>query len=92
MFAGVLNAEGGVASNGFELIVVVIKVVLGGAVEYADGAFGDVVDVSEVALHLAVVEDVDGSAFKYCGSKKPWRHVGTDPGAIDGEVMQAGGG
>ena len=61
--ADVLDAERGVAGTGVGLAVVVIGVGRGDVVEYAHGAFGDVVDVGEVALHLAVVENVDGAAF-----------------------------
>ena len=55
---------------------------LGGIV---DGTFGDVVDVGEVADHVAVVEHLDGLALGDGACKEHWRHVGTSPRTVYGE-------
>lgn len=61
----------------------------GGAVEDADDALDDVVDVGEVALHAAVVEDVDGLAGQDGPGEEEEGHVRTAPGTVDGEEAQA---
>lgn len=58
----------------------------------ADDAFDDVVDVSEVALAVAVVEDFDGLALDELISKAEVGHVGAAGRAVDGEETEAGGG
>jgi hypothetical protein len=60
-----------------------------GAVQSADDAFDDIVDVGEVALHVAVVEDVDRPAFEDRLGEQEQRHVGPAPRAVDGEEEQA---
>src|SRR3546814_7519829 len=49
-----------------------------------------VVDIGEVALHPAVVEDGDRLTRQDFRGEDPHRHVRTAPGAIDGEEAQAG--
>jgi hypothetical protein len=53
--------------------------------------FDDVVHVGEVALHAAVVEDVDRPTFEDRPGEQEGRHVGSAPRAIDREEAQAGG-
>ena len=45
----------------------------------------DIVDISEIALHLAVVEDLDRLARQYGLGEQPRGHVGASPRAIDRE-------
>ena len=62
----------------------------GGRVEHAHDAFDDVVDIGEVALHPAVVEDLDRLARQDGPREQHRRHVGPAPRAVDGEEAQAG--
>jgi len=50
-----------------------------GPVEDPERAFDDVVDVGEVALHVAVVEDLDRLAFHDGMREQHRRHVGPPP-------------
>jgi len=58
----------------------------------ADNAFYDVIDEGEVALAVAVVEDLDGLAFAQLVGEAEVCHVRASGGAIDGEEAQAGRG
>ena len=58
----------------------------------ANDAFDDVVDVSEVALAVTVVEDFDGLALDELIGEAEVGHVGAAGGAVDGEETEAGGG
>ena len=58
----------------------------------ADDAFHDVIDEGEVALAVAVVEDLDGFAGAELVGKTEVGHVWTSGGAIDGEEAQTSGG
>ena len=51
----------------------------------------DVVDVGEVAPHVAVVEDLDGAVVEYGVHEEEGRHVGTSPRPVDGEEAQPRG-
>ena len=51
-----------------------------------------VIDVSEVALAVAIVEYLDGLAFNKFVGKAEVCHIGTTCGAIDGEEAEAGRG
>ena len=51
----------------------------------------DIIDIGEVALHLAMVEDLDRLAGQDVAGEGKIRHVRTAPGSIDGEKPQAGG-
>ena len=62
-----------------------------GFVEDADYSFHNVINVGEVAHHLAVVEDVNGPLFQNGLGKQEQRHVGTTPRAIDREETQTSG-
>ena len=61
-------------------------------VERLDHALDDVVHICEVALHLAVVVDLDGLARQDGPHKLEGRHVWPAPGAVDREEAQAGHG
>lgn len=65
---------------------------LGGVLHDAHYAFHDVIDVSEVALAVAIVENLDGIAFHQLVGEAKICHIGTASGAIDGEEAQAGRG
>ena len=55
-------------------------------------AFNDIIDISEVALTVAVIEDLDGlSLTEFVGETKVG-HVGTSGRSIDGEEAQSCGG
>ena len=58
---------------------------IGHMVQRVDGTFGDVIDVGEVADHVAVVEHLDGLALGDGAGKKHGRHVGTSPRTVYGE-------
>ena len=58
----------------------------------ADYAFDDIVDVCEVALAVAVVEDLYGFASAELVGEAEVSHVGPSGRAVDGEEAQAGGG
>jgi hypothetical protein len=60
-------------------------------VERGDHAFDDVVDVREVAPHLAVIEDVDGPAVEDRLGEGEVRHVRPSPGSVHREEAQPGG-
>lgn len=60
----------------------------GRAVEDADDAFDDVVDVGEVPDHASVVVDVDRLAGEHGFGELEQRHVRSSPGAIDREKTQ----
>ena len=65
---------------------------LGGVLHNADDAFYDVVDIGEVALTVAIVEDFDGFAFHQFVGEAEIGHIGAASGAIDGEEAEASGG
>ena len=58
-------------------------------VEGTEDGFGDVVDVGEVAAHVAVVEYFDGLPFGDGAGEEHGRHIWTAPRTIDGEEAQA---
>ena len=58
-------------------------------VERMHAAFRDVVDVGEVADHVAVVEHLDGLALRDGAGKEHGAHVGPPPRAINREVAQS---
>lgn len=57
----------------------------------ADHSFHDVIDVGEVALAVAVVEDLDGFAFHQFVGEAEVSHVGTTCWTIDCEETETGG-
>ncbi len=54
-------------------------------VDDAYHTFHDVVDIGEVAQHVAVVEDLDGAVVQDGVDEEEGRHVGASPRAVDGE-------
>ena len=58
---------------------------IGYMVQCMNGAFGDVIDIGEIANHVAVVEHLDGLALGDGAGKKHGRHVGTSPRTVYGE-------
>jgi len=63
-----------------------------GLLAHAHERFDHVIDVSEVALHIAIVEDVDRFAGADRAGEQVHRHVWPAPCAVDGEEAQAGDG
>ena len=53
--------------------------------------FDDVVDIGEVASHVAMVEDIDRATGEHRIGKQKGRHVGSAPGAVDRKKAQTGG-
>ena len=65
---------------------------LGGVLHDAHHSLHDVVDIGEIALAVAIVENLDGFAFHQFVGEAEVSHIGTAGGAIDGEEAQAGRG
>ena len=65
---------------------------LGGVLHDAHHSLYDVVDIGEIALAVAIVENLDGLAFHQLIGETEVSHVGTTGGAIDGEEAEAGRG
>ena len=61
----------------------------GGTRRDPDDPFDDVVDIGEVPLHFPLVVDVDGLAGQDGPGEKKQRHVGTSPGAVNGEKAES---
>src|SRR6266436_1837201 len=51
---------------------------------------GNVIDIGEVAAHLAMVKKPDRLAFNDCLGKQKHRHVGPSPWPVDSEEPQPG--
>ncbi len=66
--------------------------VLRRVVERGQHAGHDIVDIGEVAPHVALIENPDRLAGEDRLGEKIGRHVGPPPGPIDGEESQAGRG
>ena len=75
--------------NGQSVLPVLL---LGGVLHDANHSLHDVVDIGEVALAVAIIENLDGLAFHQLVGKAEVSHVGTAGGAIDGEEAEAGRG
>ena len=71
---------------------VLAVLLLGGVLHDAHHSLHDVVDISEVALAVAIVENLDGLAFHQLIGETKVSHVGTTCRAIDGEEAEAGRG
>ena len=67
------------------------SLLLGCALHDAEDAFDDVVDVGEVALHVAVVEDLDRAALGERVGGGEVKHVRAACGSVDCEEAEAGG-
>ena len=65
---------------------------LGGVLHDAHHSLHDVVDIGEIALAVAIVENLDGLAFHQLVGKAEVSHVRTTGGAIDGKEAEAGRG
>ena len=65
---------------------------LGGVLHDAHHSLHNVVDIGEVALAVAIIENLDGLAFHQFVGKAEVSHVGTAGGAIDGKEAEAGRG
>lgn len=71
---------------------VLAVLLLGGVLHDAHHSLHNVVDIGEVALAVAIIENLDGLAFHQLVGKAEVSHVGTAGGAIDGKEAQAGRG
>ena len=65
---------------------------LGGVLHDAHHSLHDVVNIGEIALAVAIIENLDGLAFHQLVGEAEVSHVGTTGGAIDGEEAEAGRG
>ena len=65
---------------------------LRGVLHDAHHSLHDVVDIGEVALAVAIIEDLDGLAFHQFVGEAEVSHVGTTCRAIDGKEAEAGRG
>lgn len=65
---------------------------LGGVLHDAHHSLYDVVDIGEIALAVAIVENLDSVAFHQLVGEAEVSHVGTAGGAIDGKEAEAGRG
>jgi len=92
VIADVEYPVGHIAAGRVRIQGVKVGIGLGRLVQYPQHPFHDIVDVGEIPLHLAVVEDVDGAAFQNGFGEQEQGHVRAAPGAVDGEKAQPGGG
>ena len=65
---------------------------LRGVLHDAHHSLHDVIDIGEVALAVAIIENLDGVAFHQLVGESEVSHVRTAGGAIDGEEAKAGRG
>ena len=79
------------------MVADIIQAVRAGAVrrrwrriEGGDDAADNVVDIGEVALHVAVIEDADRLVGKNGAGEDIERHIGPPPRPVDGEKAQPG--
>src|SRR5713226_5067082 len=61
------------------------------SIEYAYNAFDDIVNISEIAFMVAVIEHIDRAPFEYCAREQEQSHIGPAPGAVYGEESQTRG-
>lgn len=71
---------------------VLAVLLLRGVLHDAHHSLHDVVDIGEVALAVAIIEDLDGLAFHQFVGEAEVSHVGTTCRAIDGKEAEAGRG
>lgn len=71
---------------------VLAVLLLRGVLHDAHHSLHDVVDIGEVALAVAIIENLDGLAFHQLVGEAEVSHVGTTGGAIDGKEAEAGRG
>ncbi|KAF5276624.1 hypothetical protein FQA39_LY18562 [Lamprigera yunnana] len=80
------------AGAGVGVLGVVAAIGRGGLGQHAQHAFGDVVDIGEVAHHLAVAVHVNRLARQHGLGELEQRHIRPAPRPIDGKKAQPGGG
>ena len=78
-----------VRGNGQSVFTVLL---LGGVLHDAHHSLHDVVDIGEVALAVAIIENLDGVAFHQLVGEAKVSHIWTAGGAIDGKESEAGRG
>ena len=61
----VVHPVGCPAAAGVGFVTVEVHVGSSNAIHGSDRALGNILDVGKITLHLAMIEDVDRSAFKY---------------------------
>lgn len=85
---------GGVVTNVIHLIgrnrkSVLTILFLGGMLHNADHSFHNVIDISKIALAVAVVKNLDGLALDQFVGETKVGHVGTSSRTIDGKEAEA---
>lgn len=75
-----------VGRNGKTVLAVLL---FGGMLHNADYSFHNVIDIGEVALAVAVIEDLDGLAFDQFVGETKVGHIGTTCRTIDSEEAEA---
>lgn len=91
-FDEVFEGDGLIVADVVELVGGLAGLVGGDVVHDANDAFDNIVDVGEVAFHVAVVVDLDGLTCGDRFDKFEVGHVGSSPGTVDGEKAQSGHG
>ena len=86
---GVADVVNGIGRNGEAVLA---SLLLGGVLHHSAYSLHDVIDVGEVTLAVAIVEDLDGIALHEFIGETEIGHVGTAGRTIDGEETEAGGG
>jgi hypothetical protein len=86
--ADVVQAIGRVTGTGIRGGPAPVRVGCGDIVQRADYAFDDVINVGEVPLVVAVIEDINRFARENPFRKYEQRHVRPAPGTIDGKEPQ----
>lgn len=92
VIADVIQTEGSLAGAGIRMIAVPVGGWTRHDVTRPLDTFGDIIDVSEIPLHVPFIEDVDGPAFEDGFREQEQRHVGSPPGSVNRKETQAGGG
>lgn len=69
---------------------VLAVLLLGGVLHDANHSLHNVVDIGEIALAVAIIENLDGLTFHQFVGEAEVSHVGTAGGAIDGKEAEAG--
>ena len=90
--ADIVEPIGRMAGAGIGARRIETRVGSGRAIEHPRHPLDDVVDVGEVALHAAAVEDLDRLTAQDRAGEQRGRHVRPPPRPVHGEEPQAGGG
>lgn len=85
---------GGVVADVIHLVrrngkTVLAILLLGGMLHNADHSFHNVIDISKIALAVAVVKNLDGLALDQFVGETKVGHVGTSSRTIDGKEAEA---